>query len=201
MNYEKILLGYHDKEPIYLSLPKWDCGWYWGWGYLGNNNSHYHISSLQKNCNLKEGFDKHFENTFIIKESQKWEFAELFSSFYKLKDIAEVYNRGGSHLTNNPCKVIIQNLDEVKRINEIVLPSIFEATYRIITQNLNNNELFQELVDLNVQGETEKVIDFMFEKNIKTDDLKSISKLNQWDFNNLHTSYWKRVHSNNSITI
>jgi hypothetical protein len=47
-NYEKILLGYNNNEPIYLSPPSWDCGWYWGFGYLGNKNCHYHVDGLTK---------------------------------------------------------------------------------------------------------------------------------------------------------
>ena len=36
MNYKKVLLGYNNEEPIYLSPPSWDCGKYWGFGYLEN---------------------------------------------------------------------------------------------------------------------------------------------------------------------
>lgn len=212
--YNKVLLGYNDKEPIYLSPPKWDCGWYWGWGYLGNNNCHYHVDGLKKISkynhdknvheyefvNLKDGFDKHFGNTFIIRPSHRWQFAELFESFYSLKEIAEVYNRGGSYLTTNPCRDIIKNLDEVKRINEIVLPAIFEQTYNIIEQNLKNADIFNELIDLNTQGYTKAVIDFMFDNNIHTDDLKIIPKITQHDFNNIHTQYWKRIHETTSKT-
>ena len=45
----KILLGYTKRhlnglrEPIYLEGFKWDCGWYWGGGYLGNRNMHTHF--------------------------------------------------------------------------------------------------------------------------------------------------------------
>lgn len=33
--------------------------------------------------------------------------------------------RGGSHYTTNPLKELIKNEEEVKRINEVVLPAIF----------------------------------------------------------------------------
>ena len=146
INYPKVLLGYNNDLPIFLSPPSWDCGWYWGWGYLENKDCYYHVEGLKKIqtynhkkevqeyefCDLKTGFDKHFGDSFIIKETQRWEFAELFQSFYYLKNIAEVYNRGGSHLTINPCSELIKNINEVKRINEILLPKIFEETYKII---------------------------------------------------------------------
>ena len=53
-NYPKILIGKNNNENIYLSPPKWDCGWYWGFGYLGNKDCHYHVDGLinKENCNL-----------------------------------------------------------------------------------------------------------------------------------------------------
>ena len=45
---EKIALGKVDGNTIYLSSPSWDCGWYWGFGYLGNKDCHYHIDGLTK---------------------------------------------------------------------------------------------------------------------------------------------------------
>ena len=49
INYsKKTFIGTVDGEKIYLSAPSWDCGWYWGFGYLGNNNCHYHVDGLKK---------------------------------------------------------------------------------------------------------------------------------------------------------
>ena len=45
----KILLGYTkraqygDSRPVYLEGFKWDCGWYWGGGYIGNKDFHAHF--------------------------------------------------------------------------------------------------------------------------------------------------------------
>lgn len=30
--------------PVYLDDFKWDCGWYWGGGYIGNTNFHAHFN-------------------------------------------------------------------------------------------------------------------------------------------------------------
>lgn len=136
MKYKKIKLGVVEQEPIYLSPPSWDCGWYWGWGYLGNNNCHYHLSGLDKSKDLKTAIDDHFGDSYLIEPSQRWRFAELVQSFYKLKDIAEVYNIGGSRLCENPLSESIKNENEVKRINEILLPAIFEKAYEILNNNL-----------------------------------------------------------------
>lgn len=37
-----------DGQLIMLRAPSWDCEWYWGFGYLGNKNEHYHLSSYQE---------------------------------------------------------------------------------------------------------------------------------------------------------
>ncbi len=195
--YSKYLIGYNDNEPIYLSPPSWDCGWYWGFGYLGNRNCHYHVDGLAKDCNLYDGFKKHFGESLKIRDSHLWTICELFKTFYILKETAEVLGRGGAHYTNNPCKNIIVNKDEVERINKTIMPALFEEIYKILEMNKNNEQLFQELVDLNVQGDTAKVVDFMLENQIHTDDLKNIKQLTNHDLQNIHTFYWKKYHNQN----
>ena len=151
---KKTYLGTRDGEKIYLTAPSWDCGWYWGFGYLGNKDCHYHVDGLSKDKNLHDGFLEHFGDSFVVRESDAWEFAELFQTFYTLKETAEVLGRGGSHLTNNPCREIIKNAEEVKRINEVVLPAVFDAIYQILDRNENNGTLFKTLVDINNSGDT-----------------------------------------------
>lgn len=143
----KVFLGRHNDEEIYLSAPSWDCGWYWRFGYLGNKNCHYHVDGLKKidkynfdkKCfeyefvNLYDGFKKHFGDSFIVKEyNDIWTLCELFATFYTLKECAEVIGLGGSHYTTNPAKEIIINKEECERINNVVLPQIFEEIYKIL---------------------------------------------------------------------
>lgn len=148
-NYKKILLGKNNGENIYLSPPSWDCGWYWGFGYLGNKNCHYHVDGLKKIdtynsekiifeyefVNLYDGFKKHFGETFIVKEDKDiWTLAELFATFYQLKETAETFGRGGSHYTTNPCKEILIDTDLVTKINNVLLPQVFEEIYKILNK-------------------------------------------------------------------
>lgn len=206
----KFYLGINQitKERIYLSSPSWDCGWYWGFGYLGNRDCHYHINGLKKSkkynhdkkvweyefFNLYDGLKNHFGNSLQVRESHLWKFAELFETFYSLKKTAEILGRGGSHLTSNPCKDIIVNKEEVNRINEIVLPAIFDEIHNILVENLNNKKLFDKIVKLSIDGDTRKIVDFMNKNNIHTDDLKSIDKLTKDDISVIHTVYWKLYH-------
>ena len=53
-NYKfKIFLGHlkgTSPSPIYLTGFKWNCGWYWGGGYIGNKNMHTHFNSCFLEC-------------------------------------------------------------------------------------------------------------------------------------------------------
>lgn len=123
----KVFFG-KDKEgeEIFLSAPSWDCGWYWGFGYLGNKNCHYHLDGYAngRNINMYDALSADYELNPKIKKNL-WEFCELVLTAYSLKKTAEVLGRGGSHITKNPCASMIMNKDETKRINEVILPAIF----------------------------------------------------------------------------
>lgn len=145
---KQILLGYVDKKPIYLTAPKWECNWYWGFGYLGNVDSHYHIDGLttqetfnnEKKCfetwrgHLFDGFKRHFDKgTFIVNnDNDLWKLCELFQSYYELSRIAEVFGRGGCNYTTNPCSEYIIDKTKAKEINEVILPQIFDEIYKIL---------------------------------------------------------------------
>lgn len=194
----KMLLGRNNNEPIYLSAPSWDCGWYWGFGYIGNKNCHYHVDGMEKGKNLYDAFKEHFGNTLMVRDSDLWTLAELFKTFYILKETAEVLGRGGAHLTTNPAKDVIINKDETNRINEVVLPQIFEEIYKILIRNQDNEKLFKKLVSINLKGDTKKVVEFMNKNGIKTDDLKNIEGLSKDDYYIIHSFWYKDFHSKNT---
>ncbi len=141
MEYKKIFLGYENgikkvSNRVYLSPPSWDCGWYWGFGYLGNARSHYHVDGLKDNgnhsLNLYDALILHFGDTLRVNENDLWTFAELFQSFYNLKLSAETLGQGGAYLSNNPSKEDIKQNKAVEHINKISLPSIFNEIYKIL---------------------------------------------------------------------
>lgn len=122
----------------YLEKASWDCGWYWGFGYIHtfsrrDIDSHYHFDSFEKGCTMYDGFKKTFSES-VLTDSELWKLCELMKTFYVLKNTAEVLGRGGAHYTTNPCKDIIINTEEVNRINEIVLPSIFAEIEKLLTE-------------------------------------------------------------------
>ena len=122
----------------YLEKASWDCGWYWGFGYIHTFTSRdfgmcYHFDGFEKKSNMYDGFKKAFTDS-VLTDSELWKLCELMKTFYVLKNTAEVLGRGGANYTTNPCSEIIKNTDEVKRINEIVLPAIFEEIYALLSK-------------------------------------------------------------------
>ena len=82
-NYKKIQVGTVNNKKIFLSPPSWDSGWYWGFGYLSNENYHYHLSGLSKGSNLFDGIKTHFGNSFFITDDKDiWTFAEFDTNFF-----------------------------------------------------------------------------------------------------------------------
>lgn len=201
-----------DNARIYLSAPSWDCGWYWGFGYLGNKNEHYHLSGYKskqhciadrdgkfhvltesRNKNIYDCLLEDYDLNPNIK-SKLWEFCELIQTAYSLKETAELLGRGGSHYTSNPCKDTIVNTEEVNRINEVVLPAIFDAIHALLNRNVE--KLYEELSEIFNSGHLTCTIEFMVKNKIHTDNLKDINGLTKGDINKIHSAYWKAFHAN-----
>jgi hypothetical protein len=60
----------------------------------------------------------------VIKDDL-WSFCEQASTIYSLKEIAEVFNLGGSHCTTHPLKNDIKGFDGGKVVNEL-LPKLLQ---------------------------------------------------------------------------
>lgn len=124
---DMFLLGVtKDKARIYLERASWDCGWYYGFGYIETfdpqHSSHSHFEGFNegKNQDLRSAFLEFFKGgklTVTAKES--WTLCELMQSFYQLQKIASLYhNGGGSGLTTNPV------INENETIRKTVLKDI-----------------------------------------------------------------------------
>lgn len=110
-----------DSKKVYLEIGSWDCDWYWGFGYLvvynqsrSDVDEFYHFDSLLKEFGLN-GIEKHFKS-FVLKENEMWILADLMSSYYKLKEVAEFYYMGNSNFTEQGLK--IKNRRRAKVINK-----------------------------------------------------------------------------------
>lgn len=131
----------YDDVSIYLSAPSWDCEWYWSYGYLGNQNEHYHLDDYETPYWLREKQNRNMydalKNDYILAPKiyeNLWLFCEFTETIYSFKTIAEVYKRGGSHYTHSKDEQkITQDLVAYERINNIILPQLFDKLYTIIT--------------------------------------------------------------------
>jgi hypothetical protein len=128
-NFDKILLGklkgnagtgVADGENIWLEKHNWSCGWYWGFGYLGNKNCHFHFNSL---LHIKDGkgsvkycASDLFEST-KISDKEWWVIRDLFVQAYALQKAAEVYQYGGHQATKPGLTDIIKNQERADQIN------------------------------------------------------------------------------------
>ena len=124
---DKIYLGNTTEYGrLYLSKHSWDCGWYWGFGYIGNSRLHMHIDSLiGAEYDIRSIFDKGSP----ITQNQWWIIRDLFTQAYALKKAAEVYQHGGHQTTKPGMTDCIKNLEMAARINkdlEIVLNKVWD---------------------------------------------------------------------------
>lgn len=138
---KKVFLLGKDKEGIryWLCEPSWDCGWYWGFGYVhsyANNDyptkaydidSHQHFDGLFLNTApyYVEAWNNLFKES-ALNDDEVWKLMELMKTAYTLKETAEMYCRGGSHITSNPCHNLLKNEERGDEINQVLLPTIFK---------------------------------------------------------------------------
>ena len=115
-----------DGRMIYIAPPTWDCNWYWSFGYLKATGEHFHLRNYG-NLNWKDALERDYTLNVKLRGDNLWKFYELAKTAYGLKDAAEILGRGGCNVTDNPLTEVIKNKAEVDRINQIVLPQIFDA--------------------------------------------------------------------------
>lgn len=156
-NKKMYLLGKNeDGNNLYLVEASWDCGWYWGFGYVqsfrrGDVESHQHIDTsfmgVQKVWDVdKKAFveTEHIHNIYkapklvetTFTEKEGWQLSELFTQFYKFKEVARILHSGYAGIATllDYLDIEYPNREEhLKDINENILPQIFEKIYTILS--------------------------------------------------------------------
>ena len=140
-----ILLGVDcDGKKRFLQGASWDCGWYWGFGYVEtfSNNSrpelsadverHEHFDSMFFSGDGYTRFFKMFEDRTPMDEGVKWKFLELMKSFYIARAYSDMLHRGGAGYSKNLVGGVISDDYEYRRINTEVIPSIVRSVYGLL---------------------------------------------------------------------
>lgn len=126
-NLEKIYLGITEEHGrVYITKHSWDCDWYWGFGYVGNRDCHFHFESFLTNCPCKAS-DLFKEPTFS--DSSWWIIRDLFIQAYALKEAAATYRYGGHQCTSKGITDIIQDSVMAAHLNkdlETVLNKVWQ---------------------------------------------------------------------------
>ena len=132
-------------KKYYLRAAQWDCGWYWGGGYVttytNNSNpersrdiaSHSHFDYMFLSGKVN-GYDK-FTSFFVktpFTDKEIWKIIELMQSFYIARRYSDMLATGGAHYTSNPANETIKNETEYNRINQKVIPAIMRELYAIL---------------------------------------------------------------------
>ena len=145
------LLGtFEDGHNFWLEEPKWECGWYWGFGYVETYTiqSHQHYDGL---CFKKYEYYDHKKGCFqqgeyihklsdrpdvvacSLIEREQWILSDLMKMAYTLNKTAELYRQGNAHLTSHELVPQLKRPDREKEINEIELPAIFAQIEKLLT--------------------------------------------------------------------
>ena len=145
------LLGtFEGGHNFWLEEPKWECGWYWGFGYVETYTieSHQHYDGL---CFKKYEYYDHKKGCFqqgeyihklsdrpdvvacSLIEREQWILSDLMKMAYTLNKTAELYRQGNAYLTSHDLVPQLKRPDREKEINEIELPAIFAQIEKLLT--------------------------------------------------------------------
>jgi len=148
-----------DGQNLWLEEASFDCGWYWGVGYIESfTNSrapwnskdiemHTHFDYQMENqtdeygraMNWHDGFKKMCPETPLT-DKEIWTVVELMRSLYTARKYSDMLYMGGSHYASNPAAKTIKNQTEYNRINKVVIPALSEKLYRILDGTARKEE-------------------------------------------------------------
>ena len=121
---------------VYLQKPSWDCGWYWGFGYVKefrgkkqDYETHTHFDSLFLEHNIFDSYKRYFK-TSVLNDEKIWLLLGFMKEFYISKNYAELLQYG-NYITSKAKNILDDknkeaNQKEAERINKVLLPELFE---------------------------------------------------------------------------
>lgn len=120
------LLGTIDGKYVWLEEPVWDCGWYWGFGYVEQYTNHRNPSRARDISMHTHWHTIHEKkvNPFgeMVMSTEEYNLVKhLFSEFYKYKELAE------------SCHNVEGREEDYKHINEVIIPELQNDIIKILT--------------------------------------------------------------------
>lgn len=137
----------------YMQKPTWDCGWYWGFGYLDSFTNgirpekskdilgHTHLSSLMDEFkgNGVDALKRYFPERALT-DGELFEFIDCVKSGYALKDAAALFERGHSNYTEKAKVDSSVKPDWAKEINEKMIPAISRKLEELLSPEDDGQE-------------------------------------------------------------
>lgn len=150
-NKKYFLLGIdEDGKKYYLEDGKFECGWYWGFGYVEtftNNrcpeksadiSSHSHFDSMFcNNGEFVEGFKAFFIKGVTLTDKEIWKLLEFMGSFYTIRKFADLCHIGGSNVTSvaEERDMINSEIEESgNHCNKVVIPNIIKMVQNLLSE-------------------------------------------------------------------
>ena len=151
-NKKVYLLGADADGCLYwLESPSWDCGWYWGFGYVETYTNNMHPSKsrdIESHQHIKGSFIGNIDGQYIhniydapllasttFTESEGWELSELFFQFYTLRESAELFHRGKCNIAYTELKHDESKCKETADyINNVMIPAITNRIIKILSK-------------------------------------------------------------------
>lgn len=142
---KKVYLLGKDKKGIkyWLEEPRWECDWYWGFGYIEtyeNNDDPENARDIDSHQHADDFYPKWWgEKDSILTETtfnkdEGWKLADLFRQFYMFQGLAEYMHIGHTGMTQT--KILFPALEREElynRLNKEIIPQIFKQIEEILT--------------------------------------------------------------------
>lgn len=131
-------------EKYWLESPSWDCGWYWGFGYIKtytNNDNPERSRDIQSHQHAEDFMSKWFYSWngskpvlkyTTFSEEEGWELSELFAEFYFLKNAAENFKRGKCNIADTKIESW-ESPELADDINKNIIPRVTRRILDILT--------------------------------------------------------------------
>lgn len=130
-------------DKMWLVAPSWDCGWYWGLGYIKIYQQNWMPSkardilcSTHFDCVFPSygSFIDEFNNTPFT-ENEKWKIYEYMKELYILRKYSDMMHDGGAYITTGSKTLKEEqknNIKEYNRINKILIPNVWKELEAIL---------------------------------------------------------------------